>query len=245
MHHSRAQTRKVRQPIGKPPSKQIRARSQSTPRRLAKKIQKLLSRLAAPTRLAKVVAPACGDAAAQQAGGGSAGAPVVATLALVAVLASCGSGHHSAGRSQTTTSFSGATTALDPTRAAIITAYRAFWADLVAASNPPNPSDPHLSDHATGTELAHVKSSLLAEQAAGEVVKGTIDLAPVVTSLSDAKATISDCYLSHIIGYDAKTGAAKGPGPSQRTLVNVTLTLDGSWKVAELDHVREGCIAAT
>jgi hypothetical protein len=95
---------------------------------------------------------------------------------------------------------------------------------------------------ATGEELNALNTGFLAYRSQGQVIRGTIDLAPRVVSLDNGQATISDCYASHILGFVKATGQAVGPEPSERTLVTVRMVQEGGgWKVAAIRHERDGC----
>ena len=177
------------------------------------------------------------------------GVAVLVTAALVpaGLLAACSSGRGDAStnRSSTTTTAS-VTTTTDPRQAAAVESYRAFWSDYIAAGDPVDPNSPRLRDHATGDELQHVVSAFLSYKAAGEVLRGTIDLAPVVVKVDAGAVTIRDCYANHILRYDAATGQPKGTGRPDRTLVTVTLAEDGGvFKVSNLTHESDGCLTAS
>jgi hypothetical protein len=78
------------------------------------------------------------------------------------------------------------------------------------------------------------------------VFRGTIDLAPKVVTVSGDTATISDCYASHILGYDAASGRPKGPERPGRTLVTVSMVREAeAWKVGAIRHEGDGCTPAS
>gem|GEM_PF-5009523 len=102
--------------------------------------------------------------------------------------------------------------------------------------------DARLNEVATGEELRSLNSGFLAYKSVGQVIRGTIDLAPKVTALDGARASVTDCYASHILVYDTASGRPIGPEPSQRTLVTAAMVLEGgAWKVAAIKHEEEGC----
>ena len=124
----------------------------------------------------------------------------------------------------------------------VIAAWRNYWQVYVEIGSQANPSYAQLDQVATGQELTTLESGFLAYHAQGEVIRGSIDLAPKVVAVSDANATLTDCYASHILGYSQSTGQPVGTAPSQRTLVTVTLAREGeTWKVAAIRHDGDGC----
>jgi len=173
---------------------------------------------------------------------------LVAALILAALVASgCSSGK---GRSATPTTVTTAptvtSTTLNPVEQTILAAYRRYWDVYIAVGSDMRLPDPRLAEVATGEELRQLGGAFLAYKAEGEVFRGTIDLAPRVVSVSGDTATISDCYASHIIGYDAATGQPKGPGRPGRTLVTVTMVRDANtWKVAAIRHEGDECTPAS
>jgi hypothetical protein len=102
--------------------------------------------------------------------------------------------------------------------------------------------DPRLAEVATASELTHLETGFLAFKSAGQVIKGTVNLDPRVMTVTRGQATLRDCYLSSILRYDRETGQPEGAAPTDRTLVTVTLQLvAGTWKVAAITHVGDGC----
>ncbi|MGH9009571.1 MAG: hypothetical protein ACRDYF_06940 [Acidimicrobiia bacterium] len=175
---------------------------------------------------------------------------VLGLAALLAVaLAACSSdGSPAADREPSTTTTStiptSTTTALDP-GAAAVAGYRAFWQAFLAAADPMNPEDPRLAEHATGEELVAVHSSFLAAKAAGNVIRGTFDLAPKVVSADTTTVVLRDCYDDQTGVYSAATGERQDKDDPRRHLVTVTVKfVDGAWKVASVKREGEGCTAS-
>ena len=127
----------------------------------------------------------------------------------------------------------------------VLASYRAFWDVYIAASNPMNPEHPALADHAADGELDTVRRTLLARRSAGEVFKGTMDLAPKVTALDGDHATVRDCQDDNLVVVDASSGTVKEPDDPVRKLVTVTLVRGGpaGWKVTAIKLESEGCSA--
>lgn len=164
-------------------------------------------------------------------------------LALMLGVTACGKNADD-GQSTTTTTSIVTSTTLSPTDAPIVDGYRQFQAAYLAASDPMNPNDPRLAQHATGKELAQLRSTLLAFKSSGKVFRGTLDLAPKVLRSDAAVATIQDCYFDHTRVFDAKTGATSEPEDTQRQLIEASMVFeDGVWKVSAIDHKGEGCVA--
>ena len=101
---------------------------------------------------------------------------------------------------------------------------------------------------ASGEELQALNHpGFLAYRSQGQVIRGTIDLAPqvVAVAVTGSEATLSDCYASHILLHSRATGQPEGSGPPQRTLVTARMLNEGGvWKVAGIRHEGEGCAPA-
>ena len=166
-------------------------------------------------------------------------------LGVVLVLSSCSSDGDAEGAIATTTTgqapaTAAATTTTRPseadTKAAVLAAYRAFWADVVAAGKTADWRSPRLAKHAAGKVLARVRGQFRALDSQGFVALGTIKVSPRVVRLAGEKATVQDCVdTSRFRRYDPKNkrwlDQLGGQPDGQRS----TLTLDGqgNWKVAE------------
>lgn len=167
----------------------------------------------------------------------------IAVLAVMA-LASCSSDGTPEAEPSTTTSSATTTTAPDP-NAVAIAAYRAFWEDYLTAADPMNPEHPRLAEHATGEELAAVRSAFLAVKAAGHVIRGSLDLAPKVVSADAATVVLRDCYDDRTGLYSAETGVRQDKDDPARRLVTATVVLtDGTWKVSAVKDEGAGCTAS-
>jgi hypothetical protein len=131
--------------------------------------------------------------------GRSPGPPLALLLAIVLTLGAC-SGDSDAkdaaatsttGQATTTAPASTSTTATtEDQEAAVLTAYRAFWADVVAAGKTADWQSPRLARHATGKVLARVRGQFRALDSQGFVALGTIKVSPRVVRLAGKKATI-------------------------------------------------------
>ena len=177
-----------------------------------------------------------------------AGRALLVAAVLAASLAACSSGKHSSAEPATSTT-TASTTPTTQTSAPgpgeeAVAAYRAFWQDFVAAGNPIDPESPLLAEHATGEQLAAVRNSFLAVKAAGQVLKGGLNLAPRVVSAEAATVIISDCY-DDGTGLYSPDGVRQDKEDPRRHLITATVTLvDGAWKVAKVKHEGDGCTAS-
>jgi hypothetical protein len=167
-------------------------------------------------------------------------------LATVLAVALSGCGRDSKPSAATTTSTTAAPTPTTSNEnAAVLAGWRNYWDVYVAVGADIHMPDQRLASVATGDELKQLGGSFLAAQSANQVLKGTVELAPVVTSRAASQATVRDCYLSHIVVADRATGKPIGAERNERTLVTATMVLDGTtWKVAGIRHEGDGCSSA-
>jgi hypothetical protein len=168
------------------------------------------------------------------------GRRIGALAALSLAVSGCSSGHHVTAPTSTSSappsSAATTTSTLDPTKAAILDAYRAAWADFVtiAGTFPVRPLDPRLTQHEDGRELTHDEQSLTLLSAKGHYTKGGIDLAPVVTSVVGDTATVMDCFFDHSVEVDARTGNPITTPDVGRTKDRFTMTrVSGVWYVSD------------
>jgi hypothetical protein len=173
----------------------------------------------------------------------------VLATALAVALAGCGhSGKPTAQRPDaprtTATPATATPTTTSPTNAALIAAWHHYWDVYVAVGSEMNLPDSRLAEVATGTELRQLGGAFLADESRGHVVKGTIDLYPRVISVTDGQAQLADCYFSRILVFKRATNQPVGAGGTNRTHVTATLQLlDGTWKVAAIQHDGDACTA--
>jgi hypothetical protein len=163
---------------------------------------------------------------------------------LFALSTACSGGGHKA--DPTTTSPSSASTSTTLSGSAQVEAgYRAFWDAYLAAADPMNPTNPVLAAHATGDELHQVQTAFADHFGKGEVIRGRLDLAPKVASVSATTATVADCYGDSTHVFDASTGQQKDPQGDTRFQITATLILDGdTWKVSAIKKEGQPCTPA-
>lgn len=119
-------------------------------------------------------------------------------------------------------------------------AYRAMWADMVAAAKTADYQSPQLAQHAAGAALAQLVRGLYTNQRLGIAAKGEPVLDPTVTKATPptdpTTVAIEDCFddtnwLNHI----AATGELQNDVPGGRHATAATVSkIDGVWKVTEL-----------
>ena len=178
--------------------------------------------------------------------------PVTAAAALFVATAACsGSSSKAGGKTSTTTQAASTvttatTTAKPAVEGEVLAAYRSFWGAYLAAADPMNPEDPRLTERATNGELETVQKAFLARRSAGEVIRGTLDLAPRVASKKPdgTAATVTDCYADRTGVYDAASGSRKDTESGVRHLITVEMVLQGAWKVSSVTLERDGCAPA-
>ena len=172
---------------------------------------------------------------------------VLGLAVLAAGGASCSSGSSSSSKaaSSTTTSATPTTsTTMPPPGSDAVAAYRAFWDDFLAAGNPAEPESPRLAAHTTGDQLAAVRNHFLAIKAAGQVIRGGMNLAPRVVSVEATTVVVSDCYDDQT-GLYSPDGVRQDKEDPRRHLITATVTLvSGVWKVASVKHEGDGCTAS-
>ena len=170
---------------------------------------------------------------------------LVTVVALLALSAACSGGGHGATATTQPRSESATSSTATAGEQEALDAYRAFWDAYLAAADPMDPLSTRLSDHATGTELETVRTAFIARRSGGEVIRGTVDLAPRVVSIVGDAATVRDCYLDNTGVYDAATGTRKDTATGVRHLITASLVREGTaWKVSDLKREGDGCTAA-
>lgn len=127
------------------------------------------------------------------------------------------------------------TTTVDATKAAILAAYRAEWADFIAVAEtfPVNPLSPRLAIHSIGNQLTAERQALTRLSLLGHVNRGATDLAPVVSTQTENGATITDCIMDHSVEVDNRTNIAVEKANVGHTLDQFTMTkISNAWFVS-------------
>jgi hypothetical protein len=148
----------------------------------------------------------------------------------------------------TTSSAATSTTSSAPPEAELRAAVRAFWDLYVDVGGRTSSLDlatmrTRLAERTTGDELLQLAAFFTTNKNSGFVVRGTVDIAPVVVSSTATTAQVRDCH-------DDRTGLYRADGSRVDTdnplrhRVLMTLTLEGGiWKVASIANEGDGCVA--
>ena len=188
----------------------------------------ITTRLAVLSATAALVLAACS-------GSGSRSTPTVSTLSSAPANSS----------GPTTTSRPAPTTTGPNTQ--LVAAVRAFWdLDLRvgARRGPFNAAETRslLGQRATGKELAKLYDVFQGNTVAGAVVKGTINIAPKVVSITGATAQVRDCYDDKTGLYRVSDGKRIDTDDPRRHQVLMTFTrVDAIWKVSAIKDEGLGC----
>lgn len=120
-------------------------------------------------------------------------------------------------------------------QAAAVDAYRAMWADVVAASKTSDADDPRLDDHAKGGALRLVHFMLQKNHEDGVVSRGVPTFAPQVKKSDPSMVVIRDCSdASHWLLY-TRDGKLKDDTPGGHHRVDATVRREGDqWLVESL-----------
>lgn len=165
----------------------------------------------------------------------------LACVLLIGALGACGT--------TSTKSSPSATAQPTPTANAqelqVLSAYRASWAAFEQASANADPSFPGLSATMINPQLATVQQKLTANQSAGIVGQGNVELYPYISSIGETQATVKDCVYSKSILIYKATGQPVPPiTQPQHDAVVSTLTevSQGIWKVMDQTVTPKECL---
>ncbi len=119
-----------------------------------------------------------------------------------------------------------------------VEAYLGMWRDVAAVAATSDWRSPRLAEHATGDALSVLSRQLYADHYNGLISKGAPSNSPLAQSVDSQyepkTVVISDCSdASTWLKYRADTGkpADDEPGGKHRIHAEVTLAVDGSWRV--------------
>lgn len=188
-------------------------------------------------------------------------------LALIATLAiaACSSGNDSADPTTTasrfdptsnattsaSTSNSGSTTTIATTatqEAALRSAVRSFWdlyLELGARTGPFDGDETRqrLTERTSGAELNRLLAYFSSNAASGYVVRGAIDIAPTVVSVSGDTAQVRDCYDDTTGLYRISDNSRVDTDNPLRHQVLMTFVREsGVWKVSAISDEEDGCV---
>lgn len=159
---------------------------------------------------------------------------ITTMLCMVAVAAACHTGSPAPPPVPTTAAPS--PPAL-PTQDAL-QAYRAMWDTVIDAAKTADPDAPALRRYATDKALARVVTALYLHHEQGQIILGTLALAPTVDTEQSNPTTIriTDCVDTSLWLVYRTTGGLvdEAPGGSHATSATVTNN-NGQWLVSTLD----------
>ncbi len=167
---------------------------------------------------------------------------VLVGLLATLILAACGSSKEGTATLVTSApSTTAPSTTAAPDKAAelekaILSAYRAFWTDVVAVGRTADWQSQRLAEHATGATLKQIREQFKAAKDRGWIAKGTVRVSPSVVSHSATRAEVRDCVDATQFGrFDPKARRWIDQPGGLPDAERVVLVLDpqGGWKVAE------------
>lgn len=175
---------------------------------------------------------------------------VVATACLLAAaLAGCSTPHDAPSPTLTLTptktvapTATATPTPIEPAvaqaQAAILEAYRGYWAAKVASyADPTKDQDPDLARFADDTALSDAQSTIFTLRSSGVSIPGAPTLSPVVSKVAlggAPTATITDCVDATAWQpiYTATGASAAAPGQALRVLTESTaFVAEGQWRI--------------
>jgi hypothetical protein len=154
----------------------------------------------------------------------------------------------SLGASTTTRQTAPSTSTAGPNQQ-LLAAVRGFWdlyLELGARTGPFNASATRtrLRQRTTGRELTKLYDFLHGNAVAGYAVKGTIDVAPNIESITRTTALVRDCYDDRTGLYRVGDGKRIDTKDPLRHKVLMTFKRDGGvWKVSAIKDEGLGCTA--
>ncbi len=131
------------------------------------------------------------------------------------------------------------------TKAAVIAAYTQSYQAFIAVGKEasPDPNDPRLSEHTTGTALLAEQQALVANKSKGQVMVGDAVLHPTVIQLDSGTATVTDCAYDRTALINGRTGSTITDGGSGGTADTATLVLEnGVWKENHFKDEKTSCV---
>lgn len=129
-----------------------------------------------------------------------------------------------------------------------LAAYRAMWADVVAASATSDYQATDLTDHLAGQALVTLTENMAVLQAHGIIALGSPTLHPNVITTSPTSITLRDCLDdTHWLQYYASTHQLVDNTPGGHRYTTATIQDQaGIWKVTEMTVEADGtCTAPT
>lgn len=141
------------------------------------------------------------------------------------------------------------TTTADPDaeiEAAVEQAFRRKWDAYVQLGAAPTTTSPLIDEVFTGTareDVLDAMSQLVAEGNAVRLPGEAARFRPMVNSielLSDDEAIVFECTLDGLVVFNTASGQIVNDAVNQVAGRNLLRLVDGVWKIAEIDDVRQG-----
>ena len=133
---------------------------------------------------------------------------------------------------------------LEPTRAAVLTAWRGYWTAYDEAASRADPDWPGLREYMTGRALTDVQLYMTGLRRNGLVERGGLELRPRVVAIEGTTATVWDCVTDDGHQYDQSGRMVDKPGAVTRGAEAKLVLEGGKWKVSERPSTRpEACPA--
>jgi hypothetical protein len=126
---------------------------------------------------------------------------------------------------------------------AAVDAYNASsdYMEQAVAANPPNPEDPALADHFSGSALSENRRLLVDLMQAGEYYETTFDGNPDVASATAEEVILTDCVNETTTSFDAATGEQKDTGSHVFNWRITVVNTDDGWRVNEILPQEQSC----
>lgn len=121
-------------------------------------------------------------------------------------------------------------------------AYRAWWADVIAANRDPAGAYARLANHMAGDGLKTMQVFIVDRRDRGLVARGPLKVGPPqILSLSSTRATVQGCVdATEFVDYRAGKLVKNSSGSVQT--YRVGLTLAGGWKVTSFSSKESRCV---
>ncbi len=168
----------------------------------------------------------------------------VAMVALISFLAACSPGRATVNPTPSSSAAPATTsTTVDPTRAAILAAYRAHWDDVIAVDTvfPVRPLDPRIGDHVVGKQLTSERAALSHLAGSNHFLKGVTEFSPTITMIAIDNATVTDCLFDHSVEVDFETNMpVESPDIGHTLDVFVMTRVNAAWYVSDSSVLKAG-----
>lgn len=142
------------------------------------------------------------------------------------------------------TATSTTSTTLLPADQKVVDSYRAMWAAVRRALDPPDPASAGLAATHTGPALDAVVTQVQTVHARGAVMRGPVELHPKVISRTETEATIEDCIVDKGHMFDPETGKridTDQPDVVYNHATTRMVLVDGTWKRQSSEQLQTPC----